>query len=41
MNQLRGDRGDQYVIVEVETPTNLTDEQRELLEKFGRLRKEL
>ena len=41
MNQLRGDRGDQYVIVDVETPTNLTDEQRELLEKFGWLRKEL
>jgi molecular chaperone DnaJ len=40
MNRLRGGRGDQYVVVEVEIPTNLTDEQRALLEKFGKLRKE-
>ena len=30
-----GGRGDQKVIVDVETPTNLTDEQRELLEKLA------
>ncbi len=28
-------RGDQYVIVHVETPTNLTSEEKELLEKLG------
>jgi molecular chaperone DnaJ len=35
-----GGRGDQFVVVEIETPTNLTDEQAELLRKFGKLRKE-
>lgn len=32
-----GGRGDQFVIVEIETPTNLTDEQSELLRKFKKL----
>ena len=27
-------RGDQYIIVKIETPTNLTSEQEELLKKF-------
>lgn len=35
-----GGRGDQFVVVEIETPTNLSDEQAELLRKFGKLRKE-
>ncbi len=34
-------RGDQYVHVEIETPTNLTKEQSEQLKKFGRLRGEM
>ncbi len=33
-------RGDQHVIVKVVTPTNLTTEQRHLLEEFARLEKE-
>jgi len=33
-------RGDQYVLIEVETPINLTKEQMELLKKFGGLRGE-
>jgi molecular chaperone DnaJ len=33
-------RGDQHVIVKVVTPTNLTVEQRHLLEEFARLEKE-
>jgi molecular chaperone DnaJ len=33
-------RGDQYVHVEIETPTDLTREQVELLKKFSALRKE-
>ena len=41
MNHLHGGRGDQYVIVEVEIPTSLNDEQRDLLAKFGKLRREL
>ena len=32
-------RGDQYVVVHVETPTNLTSEERELLEKLGNVEK--
>lgn len=32
-------RGDQYVVVHVETPTNLTNEERELLEKLGHVEK--
>ena len=32
-------RGDQYVIVHVETPTNLTQEEKELLEKLGNVQK--
>lgn len=32
-------RGDQYVIVHVETPTNLTAEEKELLEKLGNVEK--
>ncbi|OGC10863.1 molecular chaperone DnaJ [candidate division WOR-1 bacterium RIFOXYC2_FULL_37_10] len=34
-------RGDFIVVVEVETPKALTNEQKELLKKFGELRKEL
>jgi len=42
LNRLRGSgRGDHYVLVEVETPTSLSSEQSELLEKFGKLRREL
>ncbi|MBV9020165.1 MAG: molecular chaperone DnaJ [Chloroflexi bacterium] len=33
-------RGDQHVIVKVVTPTNLTHEQRHLLEEFARIEKE-
>ena len=33
-------RGDQHVIVKVVTPTNLTSEQKRLLEEFARLEKE-
>src|SRR6266516_1437674 len=33
-------RGDQHVIVKVVTPTNLTTEQRHLLEEFARIEKE-
>ena len=33
-------RGDQYVHVEIETPTNMTREQAELLKKFAKLRGE-
>ncbi|KAF0134063.1 MAG: molecular chaperone DnaJ [Candidatus Saganbacteria bacterium] len=41
MNYLRGSgRGDQYVMVEIATPVNLTDEQINLLENFSKLRKE-
>jgi molecular chaperone DnaJ len=29
-------RGDQHVVVKVETPTNLTRRQREILEEFAR-----
>ncbi|MBI5700412.1 molecular chaperone DnaJ [Candidatus Saganbacteria bacterium] len=32
--------GDLLIIVEIETPTNLTSEQKEILEKFGKLRGE-
>lgn len=32
-------RGDQYVIVHVQTPTNLTSEERDLLEKLGKIEK--
>lgn len=32
-------RGDQYVIVHIETPTNLTAEERELLERLGNVEK--
>lgn len=32
-------RGDQYVIVHVETPTNLTAEEKDLLEKLGNVEK--
>ena len=32
-------RGDQYVIVHVETPTNLTNEEKELFEKLGNVEK--
>lgn len=32
-------RGDQYVIVHVETPTNLTSEEKELLERLGNVEK--
>ena len=41
MNSLKGGRGDQYVIVEIEIPQRLTDEEASLLEKFGKLRKEI
>lgn len=33
-------RGDQYVIVHVETPTNLSSEERDLLEKLGNVEKQ-
>ena len=33
-------RGDQHVIVKVVTPTNLTTEQRHLLEEFARIERE-
>ena len=33
-------RGDQHVIVKVVTPTNLTSEQKRLLEEFARLERE-
>jgi molecular chaperone DnaJ len=33
-------RGDQHVIVKVVTPTNLTPEQKRLLEEFARLERE-
>lgn len=33
-------RGDFMVVVEIKTPTGLTDEQRELLQQFGKLRGE-
>lgn len=33
-------RGDQYVIVRVETPTNLTNEEKELFEKLGKVQKQ-
>jgi len=33
-------KGDLFVIVEVRTPTDLTPQQRTLLEKFSRLEKE-
>ncbi len=40
VKQLRSNsRGDQYVIVKVETPTNLSSEQKDLLEKFGNVEK--
>ncbi len=41
LNRMRSSgRGDHFVLVEVETPTSLTSEQHDLLEKFGKLRKE-
>jgi len=33
-------KGDLFVIVEVRTPTNITPQQRTLLEKFSQLEKE-
>ena len=33
--------GDQYVHIEVETPTNLTRDQMDLLKKFGKMRGEI
>lgn len=39
-NMEMGGKGDLIIIVELETPVNLTSEQMELLQKFGRLRGE-
>ncbi|OGC06859.1 molecular chaperone DnaJ [candidate division WOR-1 bacterium RIFOXYA2_FULL_36_21] len=34
-------RGDFMVVIEIETPKNLTNEQKELLKKFGQIRREI
>lgn len=38
-NPKGGSKGDQYVIVHVETPTNLTDDEKSLLEQLGKIEK--
>ncbi len=38
-NPKNGGKGDQYVVVKVETPTNLTKEEKELLTKLGNVEK--
>lgn len=38
-NPKGGARGDQYVIVHVETPTNLSDEEKDLLTQLGKIEK--